>query len=92
LVYGNVCFLTAGTAPVKLQGWVSSTSATLPDQSLLSSVVAAPAGTLNTNWAFTVPQKRFSLSVDTTIFLSVFLTNTSGDGDVCGAIYADRLR
>lgn len=91
-VWGNACFITSGTAPIGFHSWVSSTSATLPDRSLRTSIVTSPASTLSNNWAFVVPQLSFNLAATTTIYLSGYLENTSGNGTACGAIYARRRR
>lgn len=88
-VWGNIAFVTVGSAAIVIKGWVSSTSATSPDLSLVSLVVQAA---IQANNSFTVPQLRFSLSGTTTIYLSGQLLNTSGDGSACGAIYARRVR
>ena len=71
--------------------WISSTSATLPDASLFNGPSLA-TGTMAGNWGFSVPQLRFSLSITTTIYISGYLVNISGNGTACGAIYARRVR
>lgn len=87
--WGNITWLTLGTVPTSIDGWISSASATLPDPSLR--VQLAISG-LGANSGFTVPMKRFSLNTTTTIYISGNLTNTSGNGTACGGIYARRVR
>jgi len=91
-VWGNISFLSFGTNPAGLFGWVSSSSATAPDNSLLSGPSYTVGQTFSSPYGFAVPQLRFSLSTTTTIYISAFLSNTSGDGTACGGIYARRRR
>ena len=85
-VWGNFSGTPTGTTTT-LRGWISSTSATLPDQSLF--VIIQTTGGNN---AAVVPQLRFSLSGTTTIFLSSQCTFTTGSVNLCGGIYARRVR
>lgn len=89
-VWGNVNLATGGSAPVGLYTWISSTSATLPDQSLYKSV-PIPGGN-NPPASSNAPFIRFSLSGTTIIYLSCYLQNGSGNGTVCGGIHARRVR
>jgi hypothetical protein len=86
-VWGNLNF--EGTAMTNIVGWISSTSATLPDTAYLSIVNLVGLGTANA--AFCVPQRRFSLSGTTTIYISGYQDGT-GAGLLNGAIYARRIR
>lgn len=84
--WGNVFFTPGGTT-TNIIGWISSVSATVPDQSLvmqLVSTITNPAG-------FPVPGMRFSLSGTTTIYLSV-QSGFSVSETACGGIYARRRR
>jgi len=94
-VWGNVGFNgNAATTFSTGEGWVSSTSATVPDLSLFSN---RPYGTPTTifttdNVCFTVPQRRFKLSGTTTIYLGVFAVFAVNTCSAYGAIYARRRR
>jgi hypothetical protein len=91
-VWGNISFVTLGTTPTGINGWVSSTSAAIPDQSLRNGLNFSAAAGLTNGSGITVPMQRFSLASTTTIYLSGFLSNTSGTGTACGGIYARRMR
>jgi len=84
-VWGNVGF-TGVVYATALIGWVSDISASQPDSSLVS-YLNVPSGTLS---GFTVPMRRFSLAITTTIFLSgtSFFTGTTGQVLAFGGIYA----
>lgn len=88
-VWGNISFLTGGSSPTNVQGWLSSTSATAPDLAYRSSVSAS---SISNNNQFAVPQQRFSLAATTTVYISGYLSNSSGTGTTCGGIYARRVR
>lgn len=90
-VWGNVVFQTVGVAAAQALGWSSLASATVPDSSLWSQINLA-TGTLAATTAINILQKRYSLAGTTTIFISGFLGNSSGNGTICGGIYARRVR
>lgn len=90
-VWGNFSFVSSGTGSTNFAGWLSSTSATLPDASIYMSIASA-GGAILTNSGFVVPQQRFSLAGTTTIYISVYNTAASGSGAACGGIYARRVR
>ena len=91
-VWGNISYVPgAGTTAVSLIGWISATSATLPDASLYSAALIGGAA-LSIDVGFTVPMLRFSLATTTTIYMStvaVFAVNTLG---AAGGLYARRIR
>lgn len=89
-VWGNSYI--AGSAAVLAVGsvWVSSTSATLPDSSLLSQHFPPLAGAANAI-GLPAPQLRFNVSGTTTVYLSVRSVFT-GTATACGGIYARRVR
>jgi len=87
-VWGNTTINCPTNDGVTMYGWVSSTSATLPDISLVSGSVKAAQTTV----AVSVPQLRFSLSGTTTIYLSAYATTAAGTRNACGGIYARRVR
>lgn len=93
-VWGNVSFIPAATTNVvQARGWISSTSATLPDASLYAGVQNAAAGIVPANnFGFCVPQQRVSLSGTTTIYLSVTAAFTVDTLGACGGLYARRRR
>lgn len=96
-VWGNVGFTgNAATQLTFIAGWTSSTSATEPNAALYSNVAYSTAyayipfgqGSIN----FVVPQRRFSLSGTTTIYLTVNAIFTVSTCSAYGAIYARRMR
>jgi len=93
-VCGNVSFIPGSSVVVtELDGWINSTSATAPDNSLVASTAFAAAGVvISNNNGFCVPQQRFSLSGTTTIYLSVSSVFSVGTLNVCGFISARRIR
>lgn len=90
-VWGNVAFPTIGTAWQAIAGWVSTTSATIPDNSLWAAI-GLSTGTFGASSGIPVPQQRFSVNTNTTVYLSSFGNGSSGNGTVCGGIYARRVR
>lgn len=91
-VWGNA-FITFGISGASGVVWISSSSATLPDQSLRNGVGVAATGSFNGIGA-NAPQLRFSIPNTTTltIYLSVAAEFGSGTATVCGGIYARRRR
>ena len=84
-VWGNL--YAAGTTITAFVGWINSASATPTDSSLLASLSLS----VSTNAGATVPGQRFSLSGNTTIYISGVMTGT-GTITVAGGIYARRVR
>lgn len=93
-VWGNIAFPTVGgTAPSQLACWISSTSASTPDQSLIGQIALTVAGgVLAAGNGVNAPQRRFSLSTTTTIYISGVTVATSGNATGCGRICARRRR
>ncbi len=94
-VWGNIGFTGGTTTTIAvLTGWISLTSATVPDASLYSSVYLAGAASvfLFTSPSFQVPAFRFSLSGTTTIYLSSFANFGTSTCTSFGGIYARRVR
>jgi hypothetical protein len=96
-VWGNVGFTGNATTQLTfLGGWTSSTSATLPNPALYSSLsynsayTYVPFGQGSVN--FVVPQRRYSLSGTTTIYLTIHALFTVSTCNAYGAIYARRMR
>jgi len=87
IVWGNIATVFAGTGTVSFC-WVSSTSATPPDTSLRTQSSFSGVATTVSQIA---PQRRFSLSGTTTVYISGQSTFTS-TATACGAIYALRVR
>ena len=85
-VWGNIG-ATSTMALGQMTAWISSTSATVPDGSLVSSLNGCSVAT---NLAMAVPQLRFNVSTTTSVYISA---NISSSGTITGfgAIYA-RLR
>ncbi len=85
-VFGNIhasaSTITQGTV------WISLTSATEPDLSLLNTVLPLAASSV---LGISAPYFRASLAATTTIYLSAAFTST-GTNNCCGGIYARRVR
>lgn len=90
-VWANVFFNNTGTF-TQASGWTSTTSATLPDLSLLNTIGAAGVGVGLSQTGFSVPTLRYSLASTTTIYLSAQASFASGAVTACGGIYARRRR
>lgn len=88
-VVGN-CSFTVGGLCTAVIGWISATSATVPDPSLYSQVAATTAELSNTG--VDAPVVRFSLSGTTTIYISALSAFTTSTVTVCGNIQARRVR
>lgn len=93
-VWGNVNFPTvSATAPQQVVCWISSTSASIPDQSLISgTVLTAAGGVLAGGNGVNALPRRFSLGSATTIYITAYASATSGNATACGGIYARRRR
>lgn len=85
-VYGNITYILAGTC-TQFNAWISTTSATIPDVSLESTLV----GTFTTFAAANAPFKRISIGSTTTVYLSGYAA-FSVTATACGGIYARRAR
>lgn len=71
--------------------WISTTSATVPDNSVL--VFAAGTGVTNNSiCGQAVPQQRFSFASTTTVYISTQSGFSSGTASMSGGIYARRRR
>jgi hypothetical protein len=90
-VWGNINMFNSANVMRFAYGWISATSATIPDASLYNGLGATPTLTLF-RFAFSIPAMRFSLAVPTTIYLSGTMTFSSGTSTACGGIYARRVR
>lgn len=88
-VWGNIYF-TYSVGTTICAAWVSATSASVPDASLLNAIT--PTTPNFTSFGFSVPLLRFSLSGTTTIYLSAGPGTFSGTCTGCGGIYARRIR
>lgn len=89
-VYGNV-FLSASVAFSQSFCWCSTTSATLPDVSLINALnVAATAAASAVG--LSAPFLRVNVNSTTTVYLGGWGTFASGTGTACGGIYARRVR
>lgn len=86
-VFGNIRadFTVTGS---EFDGWISSTSATLPDASLRNIISGGAFGVVG----FNAPVLRFSLSGTTTIFISGFAVFGAGTAKLSGGLYARRRR
>lgn len=88
ITWGNVFFVynVGGTIS---SAWISSTSASVPDFSLINQITAATA---YPQAGISAPMFRFSLASTTTIYLSCAGNFASGTGTAAGGIYAIRIR
>ena len=85
-VWGNIQF--SGTTTTAAEGWLSTTSATVPDSSLFFNFSGAVGATLI---GAAVPSRRFNVTTTTTVYISGVVTGT-GSLTGCGGIYARRVR
>jgi hypothetical protein len=90
-IFGNIFFSGIGITNPSYYAWTSITSATLPDNSLLSysstviAVTAIAAG-------LTCPFLRVSIASTTTVYLSAQANFSAGTATACGSIFARRRR
>lgn len=87
-VWGNV-FSNMSGSQFAFYAWISSTSATRPDNSL---VALDSDGDQIGSTGLIAPQRRFSLAAPTTVYLSCESNFTAGSNSACGGIYARRVR
>ena len=88
-VWGNIGYIpAAGTTTTIAQGWLSSSSATIPDASLKNFEAFNSAF----GYGFTVPSQRFSLSGTTSIYITGDVTFAVSTMTFYGGIYARRRR
>jgi len=88
-VWGNVGVAFAVGGGSNFFGWISTTSATKPDQSLYSGGILAAS---SSEFSLVVPGLRASLSGTTTYYLSCNAGGFAGTSLGCGGIYARRVR
>jgi hypothetical protein len=74
---------------VAISVWISTTSATLPDNSLISGTGTTTA--IIVNLGVTVPMVRISLSGTTTVYLSGLSTFVSGNQQRAALLAQDGL-
>ena len=85
-VYGNIFFENTGVMTYAI-GWISSTSATLPDPSLYNQHYTNTQAV-----GMNVPFRRMSLSGTTTVYISGLCGFSTGVVNCMGGIYARRVR
>jgi hypothetical protein len=89
-LWGSIMFLPT-LIITNISSWISSTSATMPDGSLVA--INPTNGPLTgINNAPLTPTLRFNVSTTTTIYISGQVSVTSGTCTICGGIYARRRR
>lgn len=71
-------------------GWISTTSATIPDQSL--NTIFTPTALAFSDITLTVAPRRFSFATTTTVYASGLIGFSSGAGAIYGYINALRVR
>ena len=87
-VSGNVWMTYSGSNTVSI-AWVSTSSATLPNNENRMQITATNIGGAS---GMAIPSTRFSLSATTTVYLSVYGTFTTGICSASGNFYARRIR
>jgi len=87
-VWGNYG-MNSSSNVTAINGWISSTSATLPDQSLTQAASINVIG--SSTFAYPVPSFLFNLSGSGTIYLSTDCA-FAGNATAWGGIYALRVR
>lgn len=87
-VYANITWLFTGNSDF-VAAWTSSSSATVPDFSLISYNIDGASGSKVSAIA---PYKRFSLNTTTTIYITGLVQFSTGTCTMCGNIYARRVR
>ena len=95
-VWGNF-HLTGGATTVLILaiGWISTTSATVPDSALTTYLNYGASGTTVfavSSVGFDVPYTRINISGTTTVYLSVDALFSTSTCNAYGAIYARRVR
>lgn len=88
-VWGNIFISDTLNTLSVADAWISLTSATLPDSSLVASMGANVA--VLTFWGARTPDLRVNITSTTTVFLSASATFASGSVTACGGIYARRV-
>jgi len=93
-VWGNILHIFAsGTNYTALLGWISTTSATQPDASLIDALSGGGSVPgVGSGIGLTPPVQRFSLASTTTIYISQLAVYTVSTITMCGGIYARRVR
>jgi hypothetical protein len=89
-VYGNVGLVAASAGASLLLAWISTTSASAPNQSLYNSLAGA-ATTIVAGAGLSAPFYQVNVNTTTTVYLSTFAT-FGGTGTVCGGLFARRRR
>lgn len=85
-VWGNM-YITCSVTGTVWASWISSTSATLPDQAYRGQAVIT-----GTALSPGVPMRQFNVSSTTTVYISGYCTFASGTCNMVGGIYARRRR
>ena len=87
-VFGNI--YANGTTSNGVIVWSSTTSASVPDQSLQNAISLITSSAVY--FGNSIPTTRYSLSATTTIYLSIIVGTGTGTWTACGGIYARRRR
>lgn len=90
-VWANLTINSNNSNATVMAGWLSSTSATLPDASLYGIITMGATGLLG-SFSPAVPSQRFTVNTTTRIYLTGLATFTTGAGNMTGGIYARRRR
>lgn len=90
-IWGNLSFVPgAGTTSTYVMGWLSLTSATVPDGSLYN--LMDRSGVMTFKQGCTPPQQRLSLAAPATLYMSVQSGFAVSTMKACGGLYARRAR
>lgn len=91
-VWGNIFFTYTGNSTLA-QAWTATTSASTPftaDDSLCNANnYVLTSGEIQ---GISVPYQRYSLATTTTVYISGLAMLTTGTANMCGGIYARRVR
>ncbi len=90
-IWGNVNILDSGGIMSYAAGWISATSATLPDREYYNTVVNGGTNNL-VQLGISTPSFRVSTTGSPTYYLSCVGVIISGTINGCGGIYARRVR
>lgn len=88
-VWGNIFFTCSGTYITEFFCWISTSSASFPDASLLNGGLWT---TTSTEFGINTPYNRINISTTTTVYISGIVNFATGTCNMCGGIYARRAR
>jgi hypothetical protein len=92
MVWGNITFQNTSTSTAWI-GWISSTSATIPDVSYRQQITTN-IGAVNSVQGMAIAPQFFKVPAATTVrvYLEGYTSFSAGTSSACGNIYAERFR